>query len=78
MQFNYSKMYSSYAADVPPKKPEESEQQTYDVFVDIANKVFKVLIQRQDIAACHRVGKVIATYFVHLQDLSAGLVQLRM
>ncbi len=48
-----------HGPDVPPKKPRETEQQTLDTFVAIANEVYGILIEKLEVAACHRQGKVI-------------------
>ncbi len=52
-----------HGPDVLPKKTEETEQQTFEIFVDLVNTVFKILIEKKDIAACHRQGNVRINYF---------------
>ena len=44
--------------DVPHKKPRETEEETYAIFVEVVNRVFKVIVEKKEIAACHRHGKV--------------------
>ena len=48
-----------HGPDVPRKAYNETESQTIEIFRTIANEVFGVMVERLEVAACHRQGKVI-------------------
>ena len=50
-----------HGPDVPRKQLGESEADTLEIFLKIANQGFKTIVEKHEIAACHRQGKVIFT-----------------